>query len=448
MFPKLEPLKLPDEQEERFRQFYLQADIKQTILGALLYGVPLFGFVFNDYQLFGLTATFYGLALLRCCLLVFTVSVMSYLYKAQSYRTYDKIVPLTVMVLSICGGIINASRPQNFIVHVMIALIAVFVLYLVIFNRFIYQVLLSASVSIGEVLIIVLSGRPSEVTTLFTIMFCMLFANIIAFVSSWRLHSYRRRNFLEITKRQELQQALEQYTKDLEALVAERTEKLKSAEHLATIGATAGMVGHDIRNPLTAITGAVYLAKKDLTKVPDSQAKEQLKKNIELIGEQTVYINKIVDDLRDYARPLNPQIKEAYVEQTLQLALSAIKPSDKITVEFSTEGKLKLKTDPLYLQRILINLLNNAIEAMPNGGKLTIKASTKEGKAIISVEDTGEGIPEEVRSKMFTPLITTKAKGQGFGLAVVKRLTEALSGTITVESVVGKGTKFIIELPQ
>lgn len=447
MFPKLEPLKLPDEQEERFRQFYLQTDIKQTILGALLYGVPLFGFIFNDYQLFGLTTAFYGLALLRCGLLVFTVSVMIYLHKAQSYRTYDKIVPLTVMVLSICGGIINATRPQNFIVHVMIALIAVFVLYLVIFNRFIYQVLLSASVSIGEVLIIALSAHPSDVTTLFTIIFCMLFANIIAFASSWRLHSYRRRNFLEITKRKELQQALEQYTKDLEALVAERTEKLKSAEHLATIGATAGMVGHDIRNPLTAITGAVYLAKKDLPKVPDSQAKEQLKKNIELIGEQTVYINKIVDDLQDYARPLNPEIKEVALEQTLQFALSAIKPSDKITVECSTEGKLKLKTDPLYLQRILINLFNNAVDAMSNGGKLTIKASSKDGKVIISVEDTGEGIPEEVRRKMFTPLITTKAKGQGFGLAVVKRLTEALSGTINVESEVGKGTKFIIELP-
>ena len=84
---------------------------------------------------------------------------------------------------------------------------------------------------------------------------------------------------------------------------------------------------------------------------------------------------------------------------------------------------------------------------MPNGGKLTIAASSKNGKAIITLEDTGEGIPENVRSKLFTPLVTTKSKGQGFGLAVVKRFTEGMGGTVTFESEVGKGTKFIIELP-
>jgi signal transduction histidine kinase len=83
---------------------------------------------------------------------------------------------------------------------------------------------------------------------------------------------------------------------------------------------------------------------------------------------------------------------------------------------------------------------------MPKGGKLTISATSKNGKATIAVQDTGEGIPENVRSKIFTPLMTTKAKGQGFGLAAVKRFTESMGGTITFESEAGKGTKFIIEL--
>jgi signal transduction histidine kinase len=84
---------------------------------------------------------------------------------------------------------------------------------------------------------------------------------------------------------------------------------------------------------------------------------------------------------------------------------------------------------------------------MPKGGKLTINAFAKNGKAIITVEDTGEGIPESFRNKLFTPLATTKSKGQGFGLSVVKRLTEGMGGKVTFESAVGKGTKFIIELP-
>ena len=85
---------------------------------------------------------------------------------------------------------------------------------------------------------------------------------------------------------------------------------------------------------------------------------------------------------------------------------------------------------------------------MPDGGELTLKAqASNQGKVQIIVEDTGTGIPEEIKSKIFTPLFTTKSKGQGFGLAVCKRVIEAQGGTIGFESQVGKGTKFIIELP-
>ena len=84
---------------------------------------------------------------------------------------------------------------------------------------------------------------------------------------------------------------------------------------------------------------------------------------------------------------------------------------------------------------------------MPNGGKLSILAIAENGRAAITVQDTGEGIPENVKNKIFAPLMTTKAMGQGFGLPVVKKFTEALGGTVTFESEVGKGTKFIIEFP-
>jgi two-component system, NtrC family, nitrogen regulation sensor histidine kinase NtrY len=106
-------------------------------------------------------------------------------------------------------------------------------------------------------------------------------------------------------------------------------------------------------------------------------------------------------------------------------------------------------TDPMILKRILLNLASNAIQAMQEGGKLTIRAcQNKEEKYIdISVEDTGVGIPEDIKPNIFTPLFTTKAKGQGFGLAVVKRLVEGLNGTVRFESEVGKGTKFIVNLP-
>jgi signal transduction histidine kinase len=93
------------------------------------------------------------------------------------------------------------------------------------------------------------------------------------------------------------------------------------------------------------------------------------------------------------------------------------------------------------------NLISNAVQAMPKGGKLTVQTYHDNDSAIITVEDTGIGIPEQAKAKLFQPLFTTKSKGQGFGLAVCKRLVEAMNGTITFDSAEGKGTRFTVRLP-
>jgi PAS domain S-box-containing protein len=225
-------------------------------------------------------------------------------------------------------------------------------------------------------------------------------------------------------------------------------QKLKESERLATIGATAGMVGHDIRNPLQAITSDVYLAKTDLASTPESEEKKNVLESLQEIEKNVDYVNKIVADLQDFARPISPKPEEVDLEQAIHSVLARLEIPGNVTARHSIRRDFpKLKVDPAYLQRILTNLANNAIQAMPKGGKLAINAVTKNGKAIISVEDNGEGIPESIRSKLFTPLVTTKSKGQGFGLSVVKRFTEGMGGTVTFESEVGKGTKFILELP-
>jgi signal transduction histidine kinase len=112
----------------------------------------------------------------------------------------------------------------------------------------------------------------------------------------------------------------------------------------------------------------------------------------------------------------------------------------------------EVPADAQLLKRVFFNLLNNALQAMPKGGKLKVKMQNRknpkgEDKVLISFEDTGVGIPEEVKPKIFKPLFTTKSKGQGFGLVVCKRVIEAHGGTIGFESEEGKGTKFTVELP-
>jgi chemotaxis family two-component system sensor kinase Cph1 len=236
--------------------------------------------------------------------------------------------------------------------------------------------------------------------------------------------------------------------KKAEKQALEASKKMQDSERLAAIGATAGMVGHDIRNPLQAITSDVFLAKSDLESVPEGPEKEGIKESLDGIEKNIEYINKIVQDLQDYARPLNPKFEESDFTQIVQalIAKNNLPKNIKVSVTVAEEAR-KISADSYFLNRILFNLVTNSVQAMPNGGKLTIKAYKEAKNIVIAVKDTGEGIPEAVKGKMFTLMFTTKSKGQGFGLPVVKRMAESLGGDVTFESQEGKGTTFMVRLP-
>jgi signal transduction histidine kinase len=252
----------------------------------------------------------------------------------------------------------------------------------------------------------------------------------------------------DITERKQIEQQLEAYAKNLEYIVDERTKQLKNAERLAAIGQTAGMIGHDIRNPLQSIAGDLFLMKQEIDASPDSHCKKELQESLHSIQEQVDYINKIICDLQDYARPLKPDLVDVYLCDAIPKMLMTVPlPNNVQAFAICDKNLPKLRLDLTFLKRILVNLATNAVQAMPNGGTLKIRAFEKNHKVLVSVEDTGMGIPEEIKPKLFQPLMTTKSKGQGFGLAVVKRLVETQGGTITFKSEVGKGTKFTIEFP-
>ena len=237
--------------------------------------------------------------------------------------------------------------------------------------------------------------------------------------------------------------------KKAEEQAQEAAKKLKDSERLAAIGATAGMVGHDIRNPLQAITGDIYLLKTDLSTMPECQTKEGVNESLSSIEKNIDYINKIVADLQDFARPLNPIAGEADLKLIIEKLLekNGLPENIRVSVKVEDEAR-KVIADADYLNRILYNLVTNAVQAMPKGGNLAIQACKDKKDVLISVKDAGVGIPKEIQGKMFTPMFTTKAKGQGFGLPVVKRMTEALGGTVSFESQEGKGTTFFVRLPQ
>ena len=252
----------------------------------------------------------------------------------------------------------------------------------------------------------------------------------------------------EVTEVKEMQAKLEEYSEHLEQLVEEKTEKLKEVERMATIGETAGMVGHDIRNPLQSIEGAVYLAKEEIKSLPaESQERKELNEILGIIEHQTIYIDNIVADLQDFARTPKPQPKEVEIQELVVESLAMVDIPENVQVQTAFQESLsKLTVDPVFMKRVFVNLIENAVQAMPNGGKLTLKVFRDEESTRICVEDTGVGISEEHKTKMFTPLFSTKSKGQGFGLSVCKKLVEAHKGEITFESKPGS-TTFKIKLP-
>jgi signal transduction histidine kinase/PAS domain-containing protein len=252
-----------------------------------------------------------------------------------------------------------------------------------------------------------------------------------------------------LSEQKNLQSQLEHYSEHLEDLVEEKTKLLKDSERMAAIGQTAGMVGHDIRNPLQSIIGEVYLVNSELATLPDGKEKANIKESLDMIKQNTEYMNKIVLDLQDFAKPLNPCDEETNIEQMIQELLTKNSVPESIQTEAQIESDARVvRADSAYMKRILGNLVSNAVQAMPKGGKLTVQAHLETSAVVIMVKDTGVGIPEDAKDKLFTPLFTTKSKGQGFGLAVVKRLTEALGGTVTFETKEGTGTTFTIRLPQ
>ncbi len=261
-------------------------------------------------------------------------------------------------------------------------------------------------------------------------------------------------SLVETTERKRLQMKMEEntvllaeYANQMEALAAERAKQLSNAERLAAIGQTAGMVGHDIRNPLQAIAGEVFLAREELAALPAEDAARNIQDNLTSIEQNLFYIDKIVADLQDYTKPLNPNKEKVNIEKVIEEALLIVAIPSSLTVSIPVEECPHLTADLSMLKRVLINLIQNAVQAMPDGGTLAIQARCENGEAYLTVSDTGEGIPPEVQKRLFTPLFTTKSKGQGFGLAVVKRLIEAQGGNISFESQPGKGTTFTVQLP-
>jgi PAS domain S-box-containing protein len=223
--------------------------------------------------------------------------------------------------------------------------------------------------------------------------------------------------------------------------------QLSEAQKLGAIGEAAAMVGHDLRNPLQAMSNTLYLVKR-LMGFEKAEDRKEGVRLLSMLNDEIQYMDKIVSDLQDYARPLAAAPVETSLPDLVRTTVSNVKIPGNVEVTVNVgAGLSNVKLDPALFRRVLANLILNAVQAMPKGGGLTISALKHKDSLIVDVQDTGAGIPPESMEKIFNPFFTTKAQGQGLGLSVCKRLMETQGGTITVSSEVGKGSTFTLTVP-
>jgi signal transduction histidine kinase len=240
-----------------------------------------------------------------------------------------------------------------------------------------------------------------------------------------------------------LEQKVEARTREL----AEAHAALRHTEKLSALGRLAASIAHDINNPLSSILTYLYLLKQDAG--DDAQTLEDLT----LIERQVNIIANLVKQLRDFSRPTQKHRRAVALHDIIEdVVMLTSKDLEKRHIEISSHYDPTLPeiyASPDQMSEILLNLVVNARDAMPDGGTLSLEAHAEGDNVVINVTDTGCGMSQEIQDRIFEPFFTTKGEeGTGLGLSICYRIIQEHEGQITVDSEEGKGTTFTITLPQ
>ena len=225
-------------------------------------------------------------------------------------------------------------------------------------------------------------------------------------------------------------------------------EQLVRSEKLAAIGKLAGGIGHELRNPLGAIKNAVYYVRGKITNSELARTEPRVVEFLGIMDEEISTSNKIISDLLNFSRVAKPTVSPVNILKVIEDALARLTVPENIEIINNVDINLpSVEIDADQIRQVFINIVDNAIQAMPKVGKLTIDAKKRDNFLEVTISDTGYGIPDDAIGKIFEPLFTTRAKGIGLGLAVCKSIIERHGGTIGVESEAGEGTTFAVTLP-
>jgi signal transduction histidine kinase len=222
-------------------------------------------------------------------------------------------------------------------------------------------------------------------------------------------------------------------------------EQLSRVERMSAMGEMAAGISHEIRNPLGIIRSSAELLKKKVAKIDPSNALP------DIIVEEANRLNGIITDFINFARPRSPKLSPCRLDDVIEKTLTFLAPQIEgrgYTIEKVYHNPLpEIMGDAPMLHQSLLNLLINALQSMPEGGHISVVLRAEGGHARIEIEDAGQGIPADLSEKIWDPFFTTKDKGTGLGLGIVKNIIEAHGGSIRITNRASKGARVTIELP-
>lgn len=268
----------------------------------------------------------------------------------------------------------------------------------------------------------------------------------------WMARSLKDKTLRLVSAQQELQR----WNTELERRVQERTRALQEAqdqliaqEKLAALGQMASVVGHELRNPLAVMNNSIYFLKtKLLAAAGEAGLDAKLDKHLHILEGEIVKSNTIIRDILDFARNRALNAAPHKIDELVEKAIERIQIPSTVTLQKNLGlNGTEAMVDEDELRQVLTNLMENACQAMTSGGTLMVGTKAQGEFVEITIVDTGCGIPQEHLAKIFAPFFTTKSRGTGLGLAVVKKIVDRHHGFIEVASKVGEGTAFHLRLP-
>lgn len=421
--------------ESAFRNYMLERDKKLTTLAILLMIIPNILFAYSDFLLFDDSGEADSIFLLRLGYCLISVATIFLIKRTKSYNFKDYVVLVWVLLTVFHIENINYTRPENYYYFVIIDTIVLILFYIVVANRFIFQLIPALVFTFADLILIIFIKEGASVVTLNVIIISYLFVNLVGILTGRLLHANKRWQYLVILDEKIINQKWKDLDKDKNVFLA--------------------MLSHDLRGPFLSFQGGLEVLSED-----DFDSESERKEYANNLFNSAQRISTLLENILNWSKIQMGNYSHKFskfniakvINQYIELHHQVISEK-KIAIKKEINPTTKIETDKTIFELVFRNILSNAIKFSNMNGNILIGVTVKDANIIISIEDDGIGIPEKFQENLFnlySDHTTDGTKGEvgtGLGLGISYDFMQTIGGEIILESEEGIGTKVYLLFP-